>query len=58
MTPATSAAAALPMPADWRQAARPVGVAEIRSEPGGGIRVDLDQAAADAIGWPSHVAAR
>lgn len=56
MTPATSAAAALPMPADWRKAAGPVGAAVIRSEPGGGVRVELDQAAADAIGWPSHVA--
>ena len=56
MTPATSAAAALPMPSDWRQAAGPVGAAEIRSEPGGGVRVALDQAAADVLGWPSHVA--
>ena len=56
MTPATSAAAALPLPADWRKAAAPVGAAVIRSEPGGGVRVELDQAAADALGWPSHVA--
>lgn len=44
------------MPSDWRKAPGPVGVAEIRSEPGGGVRVELDQDAAEAIGWPAFVA--
>jgi hypothetical protein len=55
MTPATSAAAALPMPSDWRKSTGLVGVAAIRSEPGGGVRVDLDQAAAGVIGSPAFV---
>ena len=57
MTPATSAGL-LTMPASWARSTSsgPVGVAEIHAgDVPGGVRIELDQAAAAAIGGPAFV---
>jgi len=57
MNGATSAAL-LPLPSDWRRSTSsgPVGAALIHAgDVPGCVAVDLTQAAAAALGWPSHV---